>query len=146
VPTVSVEDRLSSGIKTKAANADDIRVTPTNGNLLSESGEGVHVDAEESVHHHRSLNFDSALSAVLRSLGDISDFHKSRVTEDLRLQYEHPGQHVAFIDEEKTQNKVHQLHRVILAASSSLIRFNQLIGRLSASQRAKMESLYIEEM
>jgi hypothetical protein len=91
-------------------------------------------------------DYETAVDIVLNSAGRIPECQKDRVREDLALQYKYPGQHVAFVDEYTTERGVRRLHRVILAASPSLLKFNESLAVLPREQRARMESLYVERM
>jgi hypothetical protein len=76
--------------------------------------------------------------ALSRFPGRPSEQQKELVREDVRLQLEHPGRYVAFIDSWKVVGDTRRLVREVIAASDSMVDVSLAVADVPNAQLRKV--------
>ena len=93
-----------------------------------------------------SVEFDQLCREALEQAADVSSAVKDRVTEDLRLRFEYPGQYVAYLDRYETVNKLRRLHRRLIAHSADLGQVQSAILSHPKRERPDIALEYAEPL
>lgn len=83
-------------------------------------------------------SWDLTLRQALAEAGDLPPEARERLREDLRLQFDYPGEYVAYLDSWKTQRQTRRLLRRVIAHSLSLKDLYEALAALSPKERANV--------
>ncbi len=91
-----------------------------------------------------SPSFEQLRRHSLRQATDLTPIARDRIVADLRLQYDHPGEYVAYLDRRKIVDRVQRLCRDVLAHSPSIEDVQNAVEDSSDRDRPNVVVTYVE--
>jgi hypothetical protein len=88
--------------------------------------------------------FRAACRKALARARNLDAAGRDRIIADLRLQFEHGGKYVAFIDRYRKLNGTRRLARQVLASSRSVSGVQQAIANATPRQQARIVVRYVD--
>lgn len=85
------------------------------------------------------------LQHALRAAGDLSPQAQELLRNDLRLQFDFPGEYVAYRDQWKKHRKKPTLVRQVLAHGSSPLHLQNVLSTLPPQERAQIMLRYMSD-
>lgn len=91
-----------------------------------------------------SPQFRTACRKILRRARLLDAVSRDRIMADLRLQFDHAGEYVAFIDRYRTLDRSRRLSREVLAHSSSIDGVQHAITSASLRDQPRIIVRYVD--
>lgn len=91
-----------------------------------------------------SPKFEKVCQQVLNGYGELTPVAKDRIVENLRLQFEYPGQYVAYVDRFKTIEKVRRLCREVIATGRSSHDVQEAVRSCPPQDRTRVVVEYVD--
>lgn len=91
-----------------------------------------------------SPQFGAACRKALRRVRGLDAVGRDRIIADLRLQFDHAGEYVAYIDRYKTLDRSRRLSREVLAHSSSIDGVQLAITNAPLRDQSRIVVRYVD--
>lgn len=88
--------------------------------------------------------FRSACRKALRRAGNLAAIGRDRIIADLRLQFDHAGQYVAFVDRIRLVDRTRRLSREVLAHNRSLSAVQHVVEGASVRDQTRIVVAYVD--